>query len=86
MLLFGSCLPIRAFSPKNHGSFIPRFAEAAIGATLFGGQYLLSEEDSTVRGSIAAFGGLLIGLALLAGKQSPARKRRDADVMDRSDP
>jgi hypothetical protein len=51
----------------RRGSIV-RVSEATIGAALLGGQYLLSEEDSSVRGSIAALGGVLLALALLRRK------------------
>ena len=62
--LFGKHLLFRLFGMERHTS-IARLSDATIGATLLGGQYLLSEEDSAVRGSIAGMGGLLLLLAFL---------------------
>jgi hypothetical protein len=81
VLLLGSSLPSRLFGRAGRGS-IARVSEAAIGATLLGGQYLLSEEDSSVRGSIALVGGLLMVLALPGRKRSRVRGSYGDDVID----
>ncbi len=45
---------------------LSRNRELVVGATLLGVQYLLTEEDSMVRGSIAGLGGGLMGIGFLA--------------------
>lgn len=48
------------------GAVVERMSAALIGLMLGGAQYLLSEEDSSVRGALAAIGGLLVLSALIA--------------------
>jgi len=67
LILLGKRPLLRLVGLERHES-IGRISEATIGTTLIGAQYLLSEEDSSVRGSIAALGGLLLLRALLRRK------------------
>jgi hypothetical protein len=48
------------------GAGVERANLALTGATLIGAQYLLSEEESSVRGAVATIGGLLVLFALPA--------------------
>jgi hypothetical protein len=56
---------------------VERANVALIGVTLGGAQYLLSEEESSVRGAIATIGGLLVVFALLAPDDA-TNEERDA--------
>ncbi|HEX3722150.1 MAG TPA: hypothetical protein VHV31_05125 [Nitrolancea sp.] len=60
---------------------IARLAGASVGATLLGGQYLLSEEDSSVRGSIAVVGIIILARSLLGRRQTHFT---EGDAMERS--
>jgi hypothetical protein len=58
------------------GAGVERAAAAFIGLVLGGAQYLLSEEDSSVRGAIATIGGLLLLFALLMPDEPKTEERR----------
>ena len=55
------------------GDGVERVCSALIGLMLAGAQYLLSEEDSSVRGAIATIGAVLVLFAQIAPDQ-PATK------------
>jgi hypothetical protein len=57
------------------GEGVERTSAALIGLTLGGAQYLLSEEESSVRGAVAAIGGLLALFALIAPEQPVTEER-----------
>lgn len=57
------------------GVGVERASAALIGLALGGAQYLLSEEDSSVRGAVATIGGLLVLFALFAPDQPVTGER-----------
>jgi hypothetical protein len=57
------------------GVGVERTSVALIGLTLGGAQYLLSEEESSVRGAFATIGGLLVLFALIAPEQPVTEER-----------
>jgi len=56
---------------------VERASAALIGLTLGCAQYLLSEEESSVRGAVATIGGLLIAFGLVA-PHAPTYEENDA--------
>ena len=65
LLLIGASVLIRVLGGRSRTAMVARVVEGGTGATLVGAQYLLSEEDSSVRGTVAAIGAALMFLALI---------------------
>ena len=65
LLLIGASVLIRVLGGRSRTAMVARVVEGGTGATLVGAQYLLSEEDSSVRGTVAAIGAALMFLALV---------------------
>jgi len=65
LLLIGASVLIRVLGGRSRTAMVARVVEGGTGATLIGAQYLLSEEDSSVRGTVAAIGAALMFLPLV---------------------
>lgn len=81
VLLLGTNVLGRVVGRTHRFGSIARLGEASVGATLLGGQYLLSEEDSSVRGSIAVIGIIVLARSLLGLRRAHFT---EADAMERA--
>ena len=81
VLLLGANMLGHFIGRSQRYQSIARLAEASVGAMLLGGQYLLSEEESSVRGSVAVAGMIVLARALF-GRKGP--QMRGSNEMERA--